>query len=100
LVAWLLAHLDGEISVERMAAEAAMSPRNFRRVFASTFGSTPARFLERLRLEQACLHLTRNRTPIERIAASVGFRSADAFRRAFRTRYGATPAEYRERFTG
>ncbi|MGH8216646.1 MAG: GlxA family transcriptional regulator, partial [Rhodanobacteraceae bacterium] len=86
LVEWLLANLDGDISIERMAAEAAMSPRNFRRVFGATFGSTPARFLERLRLEQACLHLTQGRTPIERVAASVGFRSADAFRRAFRAR--------------
>jgi transcriptional regulator GlxA family with amidase domain len=58
LVEWLLAHLDDDISVERMAAETAMSPRNFRRVFVATFDSTPARFLERLRLEQACLQLT------------------------------------------
>jgi transcriptional regulator GlxA family with amidase domain len=61
---------------------------------------TPARFVEKLRLEQACMRLTQGRTPIERIASSVGFNSADAFRRAFRARYGATPNEYRERFSG
>lgn len=75
-----------------------MSPRHFRRVFADTFGATPARFVERLRLEQTCLQLTQGRTSIERIARGVGFNSADAFRRAFRARYGATPGEYRERF--
>lgn len=100
LVEWLLAHLDHDISVEHLAARTAMSPRNFRRVFGATFGSTPARFVERLRLEQACLRLTQSRVSIERIAASVGFNSADAFRRAFRARFGATPNEYRERFTG
>lgn len=98
LVDWLLAHLGDDIGIERMAEQVSMSPRHFRRVFADTFGATPARFVERLRLEQACLQLTQGRAPIERIASGVGFNSADAFRRAFRARYGATPGEYRERF--
>jgi transcriptional regulator GlxA family with amidase domain len=100
LVEWLLVHLGDDIGIERMAERVSMSPRHFRRVFADTFGATPARFVERLRLEQACLQLTQGRASIERIARSVGFNSADAFRRAFRSRYGATPAEYRERFAG
>lgn len=99
LVDWLLAHLDGELTIEHMAEQVAMSARHFRRVFADTFGMTPARFVEKLRLEQACLRLTISRASVERIAAGVGFNSADAFRRAFRTRYGATPSEYRERFS-
>ena len=98
LVDWLLAHLGDGISIERMAEQVSMSPRHFRRVFADTFGATPARFVERLRLEQACLQLTQGRVSIERVARGVGFNSADAFRRAFRSRYGATPIEYRERF--
>ena len=99
LVDWLLAHLDGELTIERMAEQVAMSARHFRRVFAETFGMTPARFVEKLRLEQACMRLTISRASVERIAAGVGFNSADAFRRAFHTRYGATPHEYRERFS-
>ncbi|HET6432668.1 GlxA family transcriptional regulator [Dyella sp.] len=99
LVGWLLAHLDEDIGMERMADQVAMSARHFRRVFAETFAMTPARFVEKLRLEQACMRLTHGRAPIERIASSVGFNSADAFRRAFRARYGATPKEYRERFS-
>jgi transcriptional regulator GlxA family with amidase domain len=99
LVEWLLAHLDENIGMERMAEQVAMSARHFRRVFAETFGMTPARFVEKLRLEQACLRLTQGRAPIGRIAAGVGFNSADAFRRAFRARYGVTPNDYRERFS-
>ena len=98
LVNWLLAHLNGDITSERMAEQVSMSVRHFRRVFAETFGTSPARFVEHLRLEQACLRLTQNNSSIERIASGVGFHSADAFRRAFRARYGATPGEYRERF--
>jgi transcriptional regulator GlxA family with amidase domain len=98
LVERLFAHLDDDITIERMAGQVSMSPRHFRRVFAETFHTTPARFVERLRLEQACMRLTQGRASIERIAGGVGFNSADAFRRAFRSRYGVTPGEYRERF--
>lgn len=100
LVDWLLAHLDAEIDTERMAQQVAMSARHFRRLFAETFGTTPRRFVETLRLEQACLRLTQSRVSVERIAKAVGFSSSDAFRRAFHTRYGASPLEYRERFSG
>ncbi len=98
LLDWLLAHLHDEITSERMAEQVSMSPRHFRRMFADTFGTSPARFVEHLRLEQACMRLTRDKTSIDRIASSVGFRSADVFRRAFRARYDTTPGEYRERF--
>jgi transcriptional regulator GlxA family with amidase domain len=98
LLEWLLDHLAETLTVERMAECVAMSPRNFRRVFATTFDTTPARFVERLRLEQACLQLTSKYGSIECIARAVGFNSVDAFRRAFRNRYDATPGEYRQRF--
>jgi transcriptional regulator GlxA family with amidase domain len=98
LVNWLLDHLHSELTIERMAEHLSMSTRNFRRVFVETFGDTPARFVERLRLEQACLRLTGGNGSIERLATGLGFHSADAFRRAFRTRYGTSPVEYRERF--
>jgi transcriptional regulator GlxA family with amidase domain len=99
LVDWLLVHLGDDLTVERMAEQAAMSERNFRRIFVETFDVAPARFVERLRLEQACLRLTQGKGSVELIAAEVGFHSADAFRRAFRARYGASPSEYRERFS-
>lgn len=98
LVDWLLTHLHDDLTVSRMAEQMAMSERHFGRVFAEMFGTTPARLVERLRLEQACLRLTQGKAPIERIASGVGFRSADAFRRAFHKRYGVTPGAYRERF--
>ncbi|RAP56238.1 DJ-1/PfpI family protein [Oleiagrimonas sp. MCCC 1A03011] len=98
LLEWLLDHLAEPLTVERMAACVAMSPRNFRRVFTATFDTTPARFVERLRLEQACLQLTSQRDSVVRIARAVGFNSVDTFRRVFRNRYDATPDEYRQRF--
>jgi len=98
LVDWLLDHLDEDLGVERLADRMAMSPRHFGRLFADTFDATPARYVERLRLERACVLLISGTLAIDRVAATVGFASADAFRRAFRARYGASPNEYRERF--
>jgi transcriptional regulator GlxA family with amidase domain len=98
LIDWLLEHLGEKLTLERMAAQSAMSVRHFRRLFVETFGVSPARFVERLRLEQACVLLTQGRSSMARVARISGFNSADAFGRAFRARYGVSPGEYRERF--
>jgi len=95
---WLLDHLAEDVSVARIADSVNMSERNLRRVFARSFGTTPARYLERLRLERARALLTSTRSPVERIANRVGFDSGDTFRRVFRRHYGASPREYRQRF--
>lgn len=99
VVEWMLDHLHEEITVERLADVSAMSERNFRRSFRDTFDLSPARFLEKLRLEQACLLLTSGNESIEGIARATGFGGADVLRRSFRARYGATPLEYRQRFS-
>jgi transcriptional regulator GlxA family with amidase domain len=98
LIEWLLEHLAQDVDADRMADRVAMSPRNFRRVFKARFECTPARFLEKLRLERACLLLTAGHDGLDRIAVQVGFTGADAFRRSFRSCYGLSPSEFRERF--
>lgn len=98
LADWLLDHLDEDLDVERLAGVMSMSARHFRRLFGETFETSPSAYIERLRLERACLLLTTGAQSIERIAQSVGFASADSFRRRFRQRYHASPQEYRARF--
>jgi transcriptional regulator GlxA family with amidase domain len=63
-----------------------------------TFGLPPGRVAELLRLDEACRRLLTTHSAINRIAESVGFRSADVFRRAFERRFNTTPRHYRERF--
>jgi transcriptional regulator GlxA family with amidase domain len=98
LAAWIASHLGDDLSVEQLAARAALSPRQFSRRFTRAFGRSPSEQIEELRLDAARNHLTGSGAQVEAIAAALGFRSNDAFRRAFDRRFGLSPAEYRRRF--
>ncbi len=97
---WIRGHLREDLSVEALAERACLCPRQFNRRFRSVFKTTPAAFVEDLRLGEARRRLGSPGVTIEAVAASVGFKSADAFRRAFERRFGVAPSSYRGRFTG
>lgn len=96
----LLEDLAADHTVEAMAARAHMSPRNFARAFRAETGVTPARHVERVRLEAARRRLEDTADPVAAIAVRCGFRSAETMRRAFLRGLGVGPAEYRRRFQG
>ena len=98
LAAWMQGHLRHNLSVDALAERACLSTRHFGRRFKDVFGTTPATFVEDLRLGQARERLTAPTNSIESVAASVGFASADAFRRAFERRFGVKPSTYRKHF--
>jgi transcriptional regulator GlxA family with amidase domain len=81
--------------VERLAARAAMSPRHFARAFANETGATPAKAIERLRLESARVHIENGSEPIDRIAATTGFGDPERMRRAFIRAFGQPPQALR-----
>jgi transcriptional regulator GlxA family with amidase domain len=99
LTTWMLSHLNDDLSVEALAAKACLCPRHFSRRFKIEFGTTPADFAERLRLDEARRRLSLADNSVENVGTSVGFKSADAFRRAFERRLGVNPSDYRRRFT-
>jgi transcriptional regulator GlxA family with amidase domain len=98
VAAWIINHLDEDLAVERLAEKANVCPRHFSRLFRDSFGSSPADFVEKLRLGEARQLLGERGGRIESVAAAVGFASADSFRRAFERRFGLTPTVYRGRF--
>src|SRR5215472_3845361 len=98
LAAWIQGHLREDLSAEALADRACLSPRHFSRRFKDAFDATPAAFVESLRLTEARERLALPNQTIESVAASVGFKSADAFRRAFERRYGLKPTAYRKHF--
>jgi transcriptional regulator GlxA family with amidase domain len=94
LNAWMRDHLAEDLSVERLAQEAAMSPRNFARAYAAETGVTPAKAVERMRTEAARGALEQGGA-IQEIARRTGFGDPERMRRAFVRLYGAPPAAMR-----
>jgi transcriptional regulator GlxA family with amidase domain len=95
LIDWMRAHLAEPLTVECLAERAAMSPRNFARAFTAETGTTPAKAVERLRLETARMAVESGRDSLERIAESTGFGDPGRMRRAFLRGLGQPPQALR-----
>ena len=95
LPAWIFSHLSDDLSIDVLAQKAAMSRRNFTRLFHEAFGKTPAQFVAEARIAEAQQRLLVPRNSIESIASSLGFRSADVFSVAFERYTGIRPRIYR-----
>jgi transcriptional regulator GlxA family with amidase domain len=98
LSTWMLGRLNKDLSVEAMAEQISLCPRQFSRRFRLEFNSSPAAFVQRLRLDEARKRLSDPGSSVKRVAESVGFHDPDSFRRAFMQRFGVAPAHYRSRF--
>ncbi len=98
LQSWILNSLGEDLSVEVLAERAAMSPRNFARVFVKETGSTPAKFVERARVEAARRALEDSAEPLPRIAERCGFGHPETMRRVFQRHLKVAPQDYRRRF--
>ena len=98
LPAWITGHLDQDLSVEVLAQRVHLCPRQFSRRFKAEFKSSPAAFVQRLRLDEARTRLAGANCSVETVADSVGFHDPDSFRRAFVKCFGVPPQQYRSRF--
>jgi transcriptional regulator GlxA family with amidase domain len=95
LLDWMAERLSEPLTVERLADQAAMSPRHFARAFAAAVGVTPAKAVERLRLEAARRDVETTAVPIDRVAEQTGFGDAERMRRAFLRNLGQPPQALR-----
>lgn len=95
---WIALNLHKRITAEAIARRANLCPRQVSRRFKAAFATTPARFIEGLRMKEAQRRLVTSGSSIKRVAISLGYASPHVFRRAFERRFGLSPAEYRERF--
>jgi transcriptional regulator GlxA family with amidase domain len=96
---WINKHLADDISLPMLADQAGMSERSFSRHYAEATGLTPARAVERLRVEAARRMLSESRLPVKRISRRCGFGSEETMRRSFLRILAATPQDYRARFS-
>lgn len=84
-------------SVTTLAARASLSTRQLTRLFQSELGTTPARYVELVRIDFARAALDSGRG-VGETARMAGFGSTETLRRVFLNHLGITPKSYRDRF--
>ncbi|WP_044564741.1 GlxA family transcriptional regulator [Azospirillum sp. B4] len=87
-------HLREDLSVERLAEVAHLSPRQFSRAFHAETGQSPAKAVENLRLEAARVMMEEGNHPIEIIVRETGFGDRERMRRAFLRAFGQPPQAF------
>jgi transcriptional regulator GlxA family with amidase domain len=98
LLMWIMEHPAEDLRVDTLAERIAMSPRNFARIFHTETGLTPAKFIEKVRVDSARQYLGDANVRIETAAVNAGFGDSEQMRKAFIRNLGITPSEYRARF--
>ena len=95
-----LIHADPSrpLDVPALAAHAGVSERHFLRLFRSEVGTTPARYVEKVRIEAARRLLETEDTGLTAVAERCGFGTAETLRRSFHRCVGVAPDQYRQRF--
>lgn len=91
VLAWARMHLSDALDIEALAAQAGLSPRQFSRAFKRETGTTPAKAVERLRVDSARAAIESGARSIERVAREHGFGDPNRMRRAFLRTLGAPP---------
>jgi len=97
-IEWASARLHEDLPVERLAAHALLSPRQFSRQFKARTGTSPHQWLltQRTALAQRLLETTD--APVERVAREAGFATAAALRLRFQQALRTSPQAYRRTF--
>ena len=91
-------HLETPLPLSQLAALCALSEYHFARMFQSSFGLPPHRYVLARRLARACQMLRQPAPALSEVALSCGFASASHFSNRFRQALGATPGQYRAAF--
>jgi AraC-like DNA-binding protein len=86
---------ESELTVQRLAGEAGLSPYHFLRTFEQVTGVTPHQYIRRARLQRAAAELLAERGNVLNIALDCGFGDVSNFNRAFRSEFGRSPREFR-----
>jgi len=83
---------------DKLAARHGFSTTTFRRRWVEVIGTPPARYLQQLRIAEACRLLVESPLQIKAVAAAAGFEDEFYFSRRFRIEVGQSPREYRNTY--
>ncbi|WP_432783407.1 DJ-1/PfpI family protein [Pseudomonas corrugata] len=95
---WISEHLHMDLTVEMMAARVSTSVRTLIRMFQRELQTTPAKYVETVRLEAVCRSLALGEKSMHDICRRNGYHGVDVLRKAFTRRFGVSPMEYSQRF--
>ena len=95
----LAAHLDRNLTLTALAAEAGASRFAVSRACVAQFGVPPHALHLRLRLDHGC-ELIRNGVPLAQVSLATGFHDQAHFTRTFSRTYGMTPIQFRGSWDG
>ena len=95
VVSWWASYPAEPLDVERLARASGYSRYHFSRLFEQHEGTSPARFVLRLRMEQASRLLGLEEGSIKLVARRCGFSDANYFTKVFRRFFGITPRDFR-----
>lgn len=95
VVAFVEAHLAGEITLSQLAQLVHMSPDHFLRAFSAAVGTTPYKYVQEQRLGCAARLLADSALDVQDVARRCGYRTPSHFAQQFRRRFGVTPLVFR-----
>jgi transcriptional regulator GlxA family with amidase domain len=95
LLEWARERLHERIDVDRLADQCALSPRQFSRTFSKATGLSPAKAIEKLRVDYARSEVMAGQESLELVARRYGFGSAARMRRSFIRVLGHSPQSLR-----
>lgn len=98
LLDWIPSQLGNPLGVEQLSAQACLPPRTLARVFQRELGTTPARYVERVRLEAASALLGQRQASVATVARLCGFGHPENLRRSFHKHLAISPQAFAERF--
>ena len=87
----------GDIRTTAVANEMCMSLSQFARKLNSVAATSPAAYITKRRLEEACRMLEKSPKRIADVATSCGFADVSHFSHAFHRAYGISPTQYMEK---
>jgi len=96
---WVSNNLTRRLTVEELAKKSNMTPRTFARKYRSKLGYTPAKMVDRFRLDAACEMLNQTDYSLKVISVKTGYSDEQNMRRSFDRLLGLGPREYRKRFS-
>ena len=99
LMAFIADHPEADLSVAALAVRLRMSERSFQRLFTNEVGTSPGKYVERVRIDTAREALEHSSDGLSAVAHRCGFATVETFVRSFRRVVGVNPTEYRKRFT-